>query len=93
MAERAAFRGRYGRAIARYRDALFYLSRAEMGDAARDETAERINREIELLRARVATDDRTTTVGAGYDIIVEGMEPGTDGDGEQDDAPGREGQT
>ena len=56
LAERAAFRGRYTRAIARYRDALFYLSRAEMSDDARDEAAKRINREIELLRARVALD-------------------------------------
>jgi hypothetical protein len=54
LAERAAFRGRYTRAIARYRDALFYLSRAEISDEARDEAATRINREIELLRARVA---------------------------------------
>jgi hypothetical protein len=57
MAERAAFRGRYGRAIARYRDALFYLSRADMGDEAREEAAARIQREIELLRARMATAD------------------------------------
>ncbi len=62
MAERAAFRGRYARAIARYRDALFYLSRAEMGEEARAEAGERIQREIELLRARLATDDSTTTV-------------------------------
>jgi tetratricopeptide (TPR) repeat protein len=55
MAERAAFRGRYARAIARYRDALFYLSRADMGEEARDEAANRIQREIELLRARLAT--------------------------------------
>jgi hypothetical protein len=57
LAERAAFRGRYSRAIARYRDALFYLSRAEMGERERDTAAERINREIEMLRARVATAD------------------------------------
>jgi hypothetical protein len=56
MAERAAFRGRYPRSIARYRDALFYLSRADMGDEARAEAAARIQREIELLRARVATE-------------------------------------
>lgn len=56
LAERSSFRGRYTRAIARYRDALFYLSRAEMGEDARDEAANRINREIELLRARVALD-------------------------------------
>ncbi|MFL6229288.1 MAG: hypothetical protein ACJ741_10955 [Pyrinomonadaceae bacterium] len=57
LAERASFRGRYTRAIARYRDALFYLSRAEMGDDARDEGAARINREIEMLRARIATGE------------------------------------
>lgn len=66
MAERAAFRGLYGRAVSRYRDALFYLSRAEMGEAARDEAASRIQREIELLRARIATDDGTTTVRASF---------------------------
>jgi hypothetical protein len=57
LAERASFRGRHTRAIARYRDALFYLSRAEMGDGARDEAASRINREIEMLRARIATGE------------------------------------
>jgi hypothetical protein len=57
LAERAAFRGRYTRAVARYRDALFYLSRAEMSDDARDEAADRINREIEMLRARLAVGD------------------------------------
>ena len=57
LAERAAFRGRYTRAVARYRDALFYLSRAEMSDDAREEAAERINREIEMLRARLAMGD------------------------------------
>jgi hypothetical protein len=57
LAERAAFRGRYTRAVARYRDALFYLSRAEMSDDAREEAAGRINREIEMLRARLAMGD------------------------------------
>ncbi|HYG11649.1 MAG TPA: hypothetical protein VD835_17005 [Pyrinomonadaceae bacterium] len=57
LAERAAFRGRYTRAVARYRDALFYLSRAEMSDDAREEAANRINREIEMLRARLAMGD------------------------------------
>jgi len=57
LAERAAFRGRYTRAVARYRDALFYLSRAEMGEDAREEAASRINREIEMLRARLAMGD------------------------------------
>ena len=57
MAERAAFRGKYARAVARYRDALFYLSRCEMSEDARDEAAVRIHREIELLRARVRTSE------------------------------------
>ena len=57
MAERSAFRGKYARAVARYRDALFYLSRAQISEAARDEAAARINREIEMLRARLATTD------------------------------------
>jgi hypothetical protein len=54
MAERAAFRGRFTRAVARYRDALFYLSRAQISEDARGEAAARINREIEMLRARIA---------------------------------------
>lgn len=61
LAERAVFRGKYGRGIARYRDALFYLSRAEMGEDARAAAANRINREIELLRARIATSEKTVT--------------------------------
>ncbi len=71
MAERAAFRGKYARAVARYRDALFYLSRADMGEDAREEAATRIQREIELLRARI------TTIEAGLD-----PQPGADGAGD-----------
>ena len=52
LAQRASFKGRYGRAIDCYRDALFYLTRAE-GD--HQLAAEQITREIELLRARKAT--------------------------------------
>jgi tetratricopeptide (TPR) repeat protein len=52
LAQRASFKGRYGRAIDCYRDALFYLTRAE-GD--HQLAAEQIGREIELLRARRAT--------------------------------------
>jgi hypothetical protein len=55
LAERAAFKGYYARAIDRYRDALFYLSRENMREETRTETAERIGREIELLRARLKT--------------------------------------
>lgn len=55
LAERAAFKGRYRRAIDRYRDALFYLSREEMMESKRAEMAERLTREIEMLRARLRT--------------------------------------
>ena len=57
LAERAAFRGRFNRAVERYRDALYYLSRAEMADDARAVAADRINRQIEMLRARIATGE------------------------------------
>ncbi len=60
MAERAAFKGKYRRAIDRYRDALYYLSREEMDEAVRAETAERIGSKIEMLRARVSTAHETT---------------------------------
>lgn len=56
LAERAAFKGYYTRAIDLYRDALFYLSRENMKEEARIETAERISREIDLLRARLKTE-------------------------------------
>src|SRR2546423_7845732 len=52
LAQRATFKGRYRRAVDCYRDALFYLSRAE-GD--HQIAAAQITREIELLRARMAT--------------------------------------
>jgi uncharacterized membrane protein YccC len=66
MAERAAFRGKYSRAVARYRDALFYLSRADMSEDARDEAANRIQREIEMLRARLRTAEMAERLdGAG----------------------------
>jgi tetratricopeptide (TPR) repeat protein len=58
LAQRASFKGRYGRAIDCYRDALFYLTRAE-GD--HQLAAEQITREIELLRARRATHNAVET--------------------------------
>lgn len=54
LAERAAFKGYYRRAIDCYRDALFYLTRDTPTDD-RGAAADRVTREIELLRARVAT--------------------------------------
>jgi tetratricopeptide (TPR) repeat protein len=62
LAQRASFKGRYRRAIDCYRDALFYLTRAE-GD--HQLAAEQITREIELLRARRAT----------HKIVDTGSEP------------------
>lgn len=53
LAQRAAFKGRYRRAIDCYRDALFYLTKA---GAEHPVAAEQITREIEMLRARLATD-------------------------------------
>jgi tetratricopeptide (TPR) repeat protein len=58
LAERAAFKGYYRRAIDRYRDALFYLTR-DGGDQDREAGAERITREIELLKVRLATGRAT----------------------------------
>jgi tetratricopeptide (TPR) repeat protein len=55
LAERAVFKGYYRRAIDCYRDALFYLTR-DGPDQDREAGAERISREIELLRARLATE-------------------------------------
>jgi tetratricopeptide (TPR) repeat protein len=58
LAQRASFKGRYARAIDCYRDALFYLTRAE-GD--HQLAAEQITREIELLRARRSTHNVVET--------------------------------
>jgi hypothetical protein len=53
LAERAAFKGHYRRAIDRYKDALFYLERESVKEDVRVAGAEKIHREIELLRARL----------------------------------------
>jgi heme exporter protein D len=53
LAERAAFKGQFRRAIDRYRDALFYLSREEMREDTRDEMAIRISEEVDELRVRL----------------------------------------
>lgn len=59
QAERAAFKGNYKRAINHYRDALFFLARDNSGLQAEKTSAvaERINAEIEKLRA-----DSTKTI-------------------------------
>jgi hypothetical protein len=53
LAERAAFKGHYRRAIDRYKDALFYLERESVKEDVRTAGADRIGREIEVLRARL----------------------------------------
>ena len=58
LAERAAFKGHYRRAIDRYKDALFYLSRGSMKEEVRVANTERIGSEIELLWGRLLTQKR-----------------------------------
>jgi tetratricopeptide (TPR) repeat protein len=53
LAERAAFKGYFQRAIDCYRDALYYLGRDSL-DAAGNDAAERILKEIDMLRARIS---------------------------------------
>lgn len=53
LAERAAFKGHYRRAIDRYKDALFYLERESVKEDVRIAGAERISREIEVLRVQL----------------------------------------
>jgi hypothetical protein len=53
LAERSAFKGHYRRAIDRYKDALFYLSREPVKEETRVTSTERIGHEIELLYARL----------------------------------------
>lgn len=55
LAERAAFKGHYQRAIDCYRDALYYLQR-DTGDPAGNEAAERILKEIDILRTRLGAE-------------------------------------
>lgn len=69
LAERAAFKGHYRRAIDRYKDALFYLNRDTSNEEIRSAGAERIGREIEALRARARSsetppDAKTSTASA-----------------------------
>lgn len=58
LAERAAFKGHYRRAIDRYKDALFYLERESVNADVKMAGAERIGREIEILRVRLKTPNR-----------------------------------
>jgi tetratricopeptide (TPR) repeat protein len=68
LAERSAFKGHYRRAIDRYKDALFYLSRAALKEEARAAGTERIQREIDLLQTRVRSQKKgTSTTPEGED--------------------------
>jgi hypothetical protein len=53
MAERAAYKGHYRRAIERYKDALFYLTRETENDDVRVAGEEKLRHEIEELQARL----------------------------------------
>jgi len=53
LAERSAFKGHYRRAIDRYRDALFYLNQDIVKEDVRRAGTEKIEREIEKLKARL----------------------------------------
>ncbi|HSE19788.1 MAG TPA: hypothetical protein VLB46_22195 [Pyrinomonadaceae bacterium] len=53
LAERSAFKGHYRRAIDRYRDALFYLNQDVVKQDVRIAGSEKIEREIEKLKARL----------------------------------------
>lgn len=72
LAERAAFKGHYRRAIDRYKDALFYLDRGAMKEEIRVASTERIGREIESLQARVRSQKRARTEVAREDGIDDG---------------------
>jgi hypothetical protein len=72
LAERSAFKGHFRRAIDRYKDALFYLQRETLRDEVRAAGQEKIEREIEVLRARLKSRTERSE------------EPGKNGGGGQD---------
>ena len=65
LAERSAFKGHYRRAIDRYKDALFYLSRGAMKEEVRVASTERIAREIESLQTRLKSQKNGRAESAG----------------------------
>jgi tetratricopeptide (TPR) repeat protein len=67
LAERAAFKGHYQRAIDCYRDALYYLQR-DSGDPAGNEAAEQILKEIDILRARLSAEPKSRNAGADFHV-------------------------
>lgn len=63
LAERAAFKGHYRRAINRYKDALFYLDRESVKEDVRRTGSEKIELEIELLQARLKSPAQSAEPG------------------------------
>jgi tetratricopeptide (TPR) repeat protein len=57
LAERSAFKGHYRRAIDRYRDALFYLNQDVVKEDVRRAGTEKIEHEIEKLKARLKSNN------------------------------------
>lgn len=57
LAERSAFKGHYRRAIDRYRDALFYLNQDVVKEDVRVAGTQKIEHEIETLKARLRPDN------------------------------------
>ena len=72
LAERAAFKGHYRRAIDRYKDALFYLNRGAMKEEIRVSSTERIEREIESLKVRVRSQKSAKAEVSREDGIHDG---------------------
>lgn len=72
LAERAAFKGHYRRAIDRYKDALFYLDRGAMKEEIRVSSTERIEREIESLKVRVRSQKSAKAEVSREDGIHDG---------------------
>jgi tetratricopeptide (TPR) repeat protein len=62
MAERAAFKGHYRRAIERYKDALFYLQRETINEDVRHAGEKKIGDEIEALQTRIRISGKQATV-------------------------------
>lgn len=60
LAERAAFKGKHRRAMDRYQDALFYLSKADITEETRRNAAENIGRAMERLRLYIQSHSKRT---------------------------------
>ena len=60
LAERSAFKGHYRRAIDRYRDALFYLNQDVVKEDVRIAGTQKIESEIEKLKARLRSGNGAT---------------------------------